>query len=60
MVADFGGITQRELVWTASSIEQAKALMLVTYLLMVLGLATGIFCLIEQAAGNLSVTKISK
>jgi FtsH-binding integral membrane protein len=53
MVADFGGITQRELVWTASSIEQAKALMLGTYLLMVLGLATGIFCLIEQSAGNL-------
>jgi hypothetical protein len=50
MVADFGGVMHRDLIWTSSSIENIKWLMLGTYLLMVLGLATGVFCLIEQSA----------
>jgi hypothetical protein len=57
LVADFGGIKNRDLVWTHGSIEQVRVIMLAAYLVTILGIATSIFCLIENA-GTKPVTNI--
>jgi len=47
LVAQFGGLPDRHLVWSESSIEKARIILLVNYLLLVLSLAGAIFSLIE-------------
>ena len=47
IVADYGGITQKELVWTSDSIRQAKLKLTINYVVLVLSLASTIFCLTE-------------
>jgi hypothetical protein len=53
LVADFGGIARRELVWNSFSIEMAKTLLLGTYLAMVLSFATSVFSLVEHSAKDI-------
>ena len=48
VVADYGGLENRELVWSAEAIRNAKMRLLVTYIAFVLSLATTIFCLTES------------
>ena len=47
VVADFGGMESRELVWPPDSIRSAKLILLINYMLLVLGLSGSIFCLTE-------------
>jgi hypothetical protein len=47
LVANFGGMGNRELVWTPNSINRAKLILLVNYTLLVMSLALTIFCLTE-------------
>src|SRR5262249_559515 len=47
LVADFGGIPERELVWTRDSINHAKALLVVNNSLLVLSIAGSVFVLAE-------------
>jgi hypothetical protein len=47
LVANFGGMGNRELVWTQDSINRAKLILLVNYTLLVTSLALTVFCLTE-------------
>ena len=47
VVADFGGMGNRELVWPPEAIRSAKLILIINYILLVLGLAGSIFCLTE-------------
>ena len=47
IVGDYGGLADRELVWTPESIRSAKLQLTVTYVILVLTLATAIFSLVE-------------
>ncbi len=47
LVADFGGISALELVWTRDSINEAKMVLTINYVIVVLTIASGIFCLTE-------------
>ena len=47
LVADFGGLPERTAVWTAAARERAELVLTVTYLVLVLSLATTIFSLTE-------------
>jgi 4-amino-4-deoxy-L-arabinose transferase-like glycosyltransferase len=50
VVADFGGPEFRARVWTEASIQRASTILGVHYLVIVLGLASAIFCLTEGLA----------
>ena len=52
VVLDFGGVADRELVWTASSIRKATMILTVHYLVVVLSLAMAIFCVTEGIAAG--------
>ncbi len=47
LVAKFGGMQNRHRVWTPESLYQAKMILVVNYLVLVLSLASTIFCLTE-------------
>lgn len=47
VVADFGGMENRELVWPPHALRRAKMLLIVNYIALVLSLAGAIFCLTE-------------
>jgi hypothetical protein len=47
IVADFGGHTRKELVWTLDSIQSVRMRCAIHYVALVLCLATTIFCLTE-------------
>lgn len=47
LLADFGGIKNRHMVWTNSSIIKVKIILTITYIMLVLSLSTTIFCLTE-------------
>jgi hypothetical protein len=47
LVANFGGLPNRTQVWTEASLGTARLQLTVLYLALVLGLASGIFCIIE-------------
>lgn len=49
IVADFGGLSNRTLVWPVEAINQAKLLLLVSYTLLVVSLAGALFGLAEMA-----------
>jgi hypothetical protein len=48
IVADFGGLENRELVWPPDALRTAKLLLLVNYIALVLSMAAAIFCLTES------------
>jgi amino acid transporter len=48
LVADFGGLENRELVWPPDALRMAKLLLLVNYIALVLTMAGAIFCLTES------------
>jgi hypothetical protein len=47
IVAKFGGLQNRELVWSPESLQRARAILLVSYLTMVLAIAAAVFCFLE-------------
>lgn len=47
IVAEFGGIANRELVWTRDSIFKAKIILMINYIVVVLSFAGMFFCLTE-------------
>jgi len=47
IVADYGGMENRELVWSLDAIRNARMMLLINYIALVLSLATTIFCLTE-------------
>jgi hypothetical protein len=50
IVAKFGGLTQRNRVWSDDSIRRAKLILVTTYLCCVLSLAAAVFSLVELSA----------
>lgn len=47
MLADYGGLEYRELVWSPDSQRKARMILLINYIAFVMTLATAIFCLSE-------------
>jgi len=48
IVADFGGMENRELVWPPEAVRSAKLILMINYILLVLSLAGCIFCFTES------------
>ena len=51
IVARFGGLPNRHLVWSPASIERAKMILVASYLLFVLSIAGAVFSLVELGTG---------
>lgn len=49
-----------EEIWTADSVAQAKIVLLLTYILLVLSIGTGIFCLLEADLKGPTSTRTSR
>jgi hypothetical protein len=47
IVADYGGLESRELVWSLDSLRKARMILLINYVAFVMTLAAAIFCLSE-------------
>jgi hypothetical protein len=51
MVAAFGGLANTEMVWTKDSIAKAKMILTINYVIVILSVATMLFCLTEGILG---------
>jgi hypothetical protein len=47
IVADYGGLESRELVWSPDSLRNARMILLINYIAFVMTLAAAVFCLSE-------------
>jgi ABC-type transport system involved in multi-copper enzyme maturation permease subunit len=54
IVADYGGMENRELVWSPGAIRNASMILLINYIALVLSLAATIFCLTEGLLSSTS------
>jgi hypothetical protein len=52
VVAAFGGLSNREKVWSSSSIQKAQRILIVNYVALVLSFSISIFCLTEGVLGK--------
>lgn len=60
IVAKFGGLTQRNRVWSDDSIRRAKLILITTYLCCVLSLAGAVFSLVELSAPGAPTAQVAK
>ena len=60
IVAEFGGLAQRNRVWSDDSVRRAKLILITTYVCCVLSLAGAVFSLVELSAPRASTAHLAK